>query len=311
MTSNAILFAGQGAQFVGMGKDLADAVPACRALFDRANAVLGFDLAKLCFEGPIETLTRSDNCQPAIFVVSLACYTAFRQRLPDCAPTGAAGLSLGEWTALHAAGVISFDDTLKILRARGQYMQTACDEQPGGMLSVMGLPMPELEKICAAANVQIANLNSPEQTVLSGHKAGIIEAETLAKAAGAKRTFVLNVAGAFHSRLMASAATRLSTLLASIPFAAPRFPVMSNATGRPHGTPDEIRARMVDQVTESVQWVADIQGFQTLGVRTYIECGPGKILGGLVKRIDNDAAIYSIQDQATLDKAVCAISQEA
>ena len=309
MNSNAILFAGQGAQFVGMGKDLADAVPACRTLFERANAVLGFDLARLCFEGPIETLTRSDNCQPAIFVVSLACYNAFRQRLPDCAPTGAAGLSLGEWTALHAAGVLSFDDTLKVLRARGQYMQTACDEQPGGMVSVMGLPMPELEKVCAAAKVQIANLNSPEQTVLSGPKAAIAEAENLAKAAGAKRTVVLNVAGAFHSRLMASAATRLNTLLTAIPFATPCFPVMSNATGRPHGAPDEIRARMVDQVTRSVQWVADIQGFQTQGVRTYIECGPGKILSGLVKRIDNSATVYNIQDQATLDKTICALSQ--
>ncbi len=309
MKANAILFAGQGAQFVGMGKDLAAAVPACGTLFERANAVLGFDLAKLCFEGPIETLTRSDNCQPAIFVASLACYTALRQRLPDCAPAGAAGLSLGEWTALHAAGVLSFEDTLKILRARGQYMQSACDEQAGGMVSVMGLTMPELEKICAAANVQIANLNSPEQTVLSGPKAGIAEAETLAKAAGAKRTVVLNVAGAFHSRLMASAAARLKELLAAITFAAPRFPVMSNATGRPHGAPEEIRARMVDQVTGSVQWVSDIQSFHAQGVATYIECGPGKILSGLVKRIDNNATIYSIQDQATLDKTVAALSR--
>src|ERR1035437_3763215 len=311
MISNAILFAGQGAQFVGMGKDLANAVPACRTLFERANAVLGFDLARLCFEGPIEALTRSDNCQPAIFVVSLACYTAFCQRLPDYAPTGVAGLSLGEWTALHAAGVLSFDDTLKILRARGQYMQTACDEQSGGMVSVMGLPVPELEKVCAAAKVQIANLNSPEQTVLSGPKAAIAEAENLAKAAGAKRTVVLNVAGAFHSRLMASAATSLNTLLTSISFASPRFPVMSNATGRPHGAPDEIRARMVDQVTGSVQWMADIQCFQAQGIRTYIVCGPGKILSGLVKRIDNSATVYSIQDQATLDKTVCALTAQA
>lgn len=311
MTANAILFAGQGAQFVGMGKDLAGAAPACRTLFERANAVLGFDLARLCFEGPIEDLTRSDNCQPAIFVASLACYTALRQRLPDGAPAGAAGLSLGEWTALHAAGVLSFDDTLKVLRARGQYMQAACDEQAGGMVSVMGLPMPELEKICAAAQVQIANLNSPEQTVLSGPKAAIAEAENLAKAAGAKRTVVLNVAGAFHSRLMASAAARLNALLASITFAPPRFPVMSNATGRPHGAPDEIRARMVEQVTGSVQWVADIQCLQAQGVRTYIECGPGKILNGLVKRIDNGATVYSIQDQATLDKAVSALAAQA
>lgn len=308
MKTRAVVFAGQGAQFVGMGKDLAEAFPECRALFDKAGAALGFDLLKLCAEGPIEALTRSDNCQPAIFVTSVACYTALKARVPGLQAAGMAGLSLGEWTALHAAGALSFEDTVKVLRARGQFMQEACNERQGGMVSVMGLPMAELEKVCAQAGVQIANINSAEQIVLSGDKARIGEAEKLAQAAGAKKTVPLTVAGAFHSQLMASAATRLEAMLAGVTFGPTAVPVMSNVTGQPHGQPADIKAAMVRQVTSSVQWVGDVEGLKRAGVNEYIECGPGKVLAGLIKRIDKDASTVSIQDVATLDKAVAALT---
>jgi len=308
MKKRAVVFAGQGAQFVGMGKDLAAAYPECKALYDAAHAVLGFDLGKLSAEGPLDELTQSHNCQPAIFVASVACFTALRKRVPGLALDGAAGLSLGEWTALHVAGVLSFEDTVRILKARGTFMQEACDERPGGMVSVMGLPMPELEKICAAAGVQIANLNSPEQTVLSGDKPKIVEAEKLAQAAGAKKTVMLTVAGAFHSSLMASAAVKLEQVLAGVKFNPPTVPVVANVSGQPHGAPDDIKRAMVKQVTSSVRWVSSVEWFRQAGVTEYVECGPGKVLSGLIKRIDKEAASVSVQDCPSLDKAAAALN---
>jgi [acyl-carrier-protein] S-malonyltransferase len=306
MKKRAVVFAGQGAQFVGMGKDLAAAHPECKALFDRASQALGFDLGKLCAEGPIEELTRSDNCQPAIFVTSAACFAAVRKLCPDVVFAGTAGLSLGEWTALYAGGALSFEETVKVLQARGKAMQAACAERQGGMVSVMGLALPELEKVCAAAGVQVANINSPEQIVLSGDKDKIAEAEKLAQAAGAKKTVVLQVAGAFHSPLMASAAVTLEQVLAGMAFKAPAMPVVSNVTALPHAA-EAIKGQMVRQVTSPVQWVKTIEWFKQDGVTEYVECGPGKVLAGLIKRIDKDAAAVSIQDVATLDKAVAAL----
>ncbi len=307
MKKRVVVFAGQGAQFVGMGKDLAAAYPECKDLFDRASAVLGYDLAALCAEGPIEEITKSDKCQPAIFVTSAACFTALKKLVPELQVSGFAGLSLGEWTALWAAGVLSFEDTVKVLQARGKAMQEACTERPGGMVSVMGLALPALEKVCAEAGVQMANINSTEQIVLSGDKDKIAVAEKLAQAAGAKKTVVLPVAGAFHSSLMAPAAVKLEQILAGMTFQKPGVPVVSNVTATPHGEPAEIKAGMVRQVTSSVQWVSTIEGFKQAGVTEYIECGPGKVLAGLIKRIDKDVASMSIQDVPTLDKAVAAL----
>ena len=290
-----------------MGKDLADACPECRRLFDAASQALGYDLGKLCFEGPIEELTKSNHCQPAIFVASLACWRALEAEVPGLAAAGMAGLSLGEWTALHAAGVLSFEDAVRILEARGRFMQEACDRQKGGMLSVMGLPMDALRKICEETGIEIANLNSPEQTVLSGAVEGIARAEKLASERGAKRSLVLNVAGAFHSRLMAPAAERLAETLAAVPFRAPAVPVVANVTGRPHGSPDEIRQTMVRQVTSPVQWVSCIEWFRAAGVRQYIECGPGKVLSGLIKRVDKEAATHTISDDPAVKKVAAAL----
>lgn len=299
---NVLLFAGQGAQAVGMGRDLAEAFPECRALLTRAGEILGYDLAKLCWEGPESELVKSQHCQPAIFVVSAMCELAWRRARPAAGWRGLAGLSLGEWTALYAAGVIAFDDAVRILEARGRFMQEACEAQAGAMLSVIGLSADTLRPLASKAGVELANLNSPEQTVLSGPRAGIETAEVLAKEAGAKRVVRLNVAGAYHSRLMEPAARKLENFLAPLTFAAPRVAVVANATGLPHGTPDEIKRTMVRQVTSSVQWVAGIQWFRQHGVTRYLECGPGKVLSGLVKRIHPEAALGNIQDRSSLEK---------
>lgn len=307
MSKNAVVFAGQGAQAVGMGKDLAEAFPSCAALFRRADEVLGVGLSKICFEGPIESLTRSDNCQPAIFVTSLACIQALRESKRAFTAAGVAGLSLGEWTALHHAGVLSFEDALRILQARGKFMQEACEARAGGMVSVIGLAEAGLREVCAATGVEIANMNSSEQTVLSGPKERIADAERVAKEKGAKKTVVLNVAGAFHSSLMAPAAQKLEVFLKDVKFLAPKVSVVANVSGQAHGGPDEIKRAMIQQVTQSVRWVSCIEWLRGQGVDTYVECGPGKVLTGLIKRIDAAAILHNVQDKPTLDKTVAAL----
>ena len=297
----ALLFPGQGAQAVGMGKDLAAAHPECKALFNKANQVLGYDLAKLCFDGPIEELTKSSVTQPAVFVVSLACCTALSKKCPDLKFAATAGHSLGEWSALCAAGVVLFEDALKVLEARGGFMQQACEENPGAMMAVMGQDAEMLRKISTECGIEVANFNTAEQTVLSGRKEGIDKAEQALKQKGVKKVIRLNVAGAFHSSLMAPAAKRLEEFLAGIRFAAPSMPVVSNVTGQPHGAPDDIRRLMVRQVTSSVQWVSCVRWMQAQGVKTYVECGPGKILNGLVRRIDNEAVLNNISDLSSLE----------
>lgn len=297
MTQKIAVFAGQGAQFTGMGRDLAEDVDIA-AWFDRANAVLNFDLKKICFEGPDESLTRSNYCQPAIFVVSVACWNAFKQRYPACVFAAVAGLSLGEWTALHVAGVLDFETTVRILEARGRFMQEACNDHPGGMVSVMGLTFEQVAAICEASGTTMANLNSESQIVLSGTKDAIAAAEQATIAAGGKAV-VLKVAGAFHSPLMESARTRLGDMLQDIAFATPGMPVFSNVTGLLHGDAGEvIKQTMLRQVTEPVRWLNCIR--ESKG-DTFIEFGPGKVLSGLIKRIDRQFTVANVQDAGSLD----------
>jgi [acyl-carrier-protein] S-malonyltransferase len=303
MTKRAIVFAGQGAQFVGMGKDLADTYPACAALFKKADEVLGYSLSSLCFAGPVEALTKSNVCQPAIFVTSAVCRAALLERKPALEWVGVAGLSLGEWSALYAGGALSFEDTLRVLEARGRFMQEACEEKPGGMVSVMGLTEDKLRSVCVATGVEVANLNSADQTVLSGPKEAIVEAEKAAQAAGAKKTVVLSVAGAFHSPLMASAAKKLEAALATVAIKAPGITVLSNVTGQPHGGAESIKAAMVRQVCGTVRWAACIEWFKQHGATGYVECGPGRVLSGLIKRVDGSAELANVQDRPSLDKA--------
>ncbi|NCC53460.1 MAG: [acyl-carrier-protein] S-malonyltransferase [Spartobacteria bacterium] len=292
--SNAIVFPGQGAQAVGMAAGVLERFPDCRGMFDEAGEILGYDLAALCAEGPQELLTQSDRAQPAIFVVSAACYAMYKETASDfeCAMT--AGLSSGEWTALYAANVLSFGEVVRVLAARGKFMQEACEEQKGGMLSVIGLNAEQVEKVALDAGLEMANFNSQEQIVLSGPVERIERAVQIAKDAGAKRAIPLNVAGAFHSSMMNSAAEKLAEFLAPITFSAPSMPVISNVTARPHEA-DTIRELMVKQVNSPVKFVDSVLWMQSAGVDSLVECGPGKVLSGLVKRIDKQLSMHSIQ----------------
>lgn len=289
----AVVFPGQGSQVVGMGKDLADSIPACKALFDQANKILGYDLASICFEGPQEELNKSNHAQLGIFVASAAAFKALELKQPEFEYDMLAGHSLGEWTALYVAGVVRFEDAIKVLKARGEFMQAACEENPGAMLAVMNLDGDKLVEIAAEAGCHVANFNSLAQTVLSGTAESIDQAEVLCREAGAKRAIRLPVAGAFHSPLMQPAAEKMDAFLADIELASPAKPVLSNVTAVEHDDAG-IRENMVKQITSSVRWVASVQKLSTDGVEEIIECGPGKVLAGLIKRIDKSVAVRNI-----------------
>lgn len=306
--STAILCAGQGAQAVGMGSDLAASFPECNALFAKADEVLGYDLRKIIFEGPEADLVKSNNCQPAIFTATAACFRALKIQCPHILVQAAAGLSLGEWSALYLAGAISFEDGLRILEARGRYMQQACEENEGAMLSVIGLESDKLREIAETCGVEVANYNSSEQTVLSGHKQRIQEAAKMAAGSGARRAIPLNVAGAYHSSLMKSAADKMVAFLNDVVINPPRFPVMANVTGQPHGLPEEIKQNMVRQVTSPVKWIDCVQGLAKMGVNCCVECGPGRVLSGLVKRIYAGAQLCNVQDGPSLKATVAVVS---
>ena len=305
--SDCCIFAGQGAQVPGMGRDFAEADAETMKLFDTANSVLGFDLKKVCFEGPAEELTKSNICQPAIFVTSYAAYLAL-QKKKAVSFACAAGLSLGEWGALCAAGVLDFDSTLKVLEARGRFMQEACELEPSGMIAIVGASPDQLAALCEKTGCTVANINSSAQQVLSGSKEAIASAAVVAKELGIKRALPLATAGAFHSRFMAPAREKLAPVLDGIEFKAPKFPVLSNITGKPHSSdPGEIRAMMLEQVTGTTNWAADVETAKSLGCDRFIEFGPGKVLSGLIKKIDPALTTLNVADMASLDATVAAL----
>jgi len=244
MSKTALLFAGQGAQTVGMGKDLATHSPTARAWFDRANAALGYDLASICFSGPEAELTKTEHAQPGIFLVSWAAFELLKERAPALSFQATAGLSLGEFTALTAAGAMSFEEGLKVVRQRGRFMQEACAATQGGMAAIIGLGEAATREVCAEAGVALANLNCPGQLVISGANDKLAPACALAKAKGAIRALPLPVAGAYHSPLMAGAQPKLEAELARVTLAPPAVPVIANVTAQPHDGPDAIRARL-------------------------------------------------------------------
>ena len=254
MSKIALLFAGQGAQVVGMGKDLAEKFPSAKAWFDRANAALGYDLAGICFNGPEADLTKTENAQPGIFLVSWVCFELLKEHVPNLKFDATAGLSLGEFTALTAAGAMNFEDGLRVVRQRGKFMQEACDATRGGMAAIIGLDEAPTREVCAEAGVVLANLNCPGQLVISGEAEKIAKAVELAKAKGAKRALPLPVAGAYHSPLMASAQPKLQAELAKIKLTTTTVSVISNVSALPYGRPDLISERLVEQDTYSVLW---------------------------------------------------------
>ncbi len=301
MTQSACLFPGQGAQHLGMGRQLAERFPAAKKLFDQAREVLGYDLADLCANGPEERLNATVICQPALFVCSLAALELLKAEHPGALESCsiAAGLSLGEYTALVFAGAISFEDGLRVVRRRGEAMQQAADAVSSGMVSALLLDREKVEAVRAGADsagrMWIANYLCPGNTVLSGEQAGCRKAEELIEQAGGKPV-ALAVAGAFHTPLMESACTALGEALKSVTIVPPRIPVVSNVDALTHSDPDEIRRLLICQVTQPVLWEDGIRSILGRGISRFYEVGPGKVLKGLLKRIDRKADCQTVND---------------
>lgn len=304
----ALMFAGQGAQVVGMGRDLAEAYPLAQSLMDQANTVLGMDLAAVCLRGPEADLTRTENAQPGIYLVSWIALALLRQRVPGLDFQATAGLSLGEFTALAAADALSFEDGLRVVRARGRFMHDACEQTRGGMAALIGLDEAATREVCAATGVTLANLNCPGQIVISGELDRIPAAVEAAKARGARKAIPLTVAGAYHSPLMQSAQPKLAAALAALTLNSPRVPVIANVTARPHGTPAEIRALLVDQVTHTVRWEESLRCLLNDGFTRFIELGPGTALSGFMKRVDKSVQVLNVADVPSLEATVAALT---
>ncbi|MFQ6132447.1 MAG: ACP S-malonyltransferase [Armatimonadota bacterium] len=305
----AFVFPGQGAQTVGMGADLYQSAPAAREVFDQANQVLGFDLARLCFEGPADELTLTSNAQPAIVTVSVACLRALEQR--GVRADVAAGHSVGEYSALVCAGALSLPEALCLVRKRGQYMAEA---KAGTMAAVLGLPPDQVEHICVQASsagvVVAANFNDPSQVVVSGEERAVAEACRLAKQAGAKRALRLKVSGAFHSPLMSEAGQKLAQDLAQADIRDPQIPVVANADAQEKRTAEQVRQALVQQVTSSVRWQQSVERIMEGGGETCVEVGPGKALAGMIRRIAPEALVHNLADMATLEAAAEALARD-
>ena len=296
----ALLFAGQGAQALGMGRDLAEQFPTAGDLFQEADDLLGHRLSEIAWHGPIEELTRTSNCQPALFVHGLACLSILRELAGDFAVGGAAGLSLGEMTAHAAAGTFDFATGLKLVQRRGELMDEACAATNGAMAAMIGADEAAVRALAADADVDVANINAPGQIVISGEKAKIEIAVGLAREHGIRRATLLTVAGAYHSRLMESAYQKLGAVLVHVPVQPPRFPVISNVTGAEVITPIEIRRTLQDQVTGTVRWVDCVERLAGLGCDFFIELGPGGVLSGLLRRTRKDVNVMSVSDFASV-----------
>ncbi|MFQ5423381.1 MAG: ACP S-malonyltransferase [Phycisphaerae bacterium] len=307
MYKTAVIFPGQGAQVVGMGRDVADVAPEARAVFDRANEILDFDLARLCFEGPAERLNATDVSQPAIFVVSVALWHAMEANGIACqlAPAAMAGLSLGEYTALHLAGFIDFEDCLRLVAERGRRMQAAAHARPGGMVSLIGLDEAVAVRICReAAESEVlvpSNFNCPRQIVVSGNREACHRLLPLAEREGG-RAIELAVAGAFHSPLMASAAAGLEPALTAAAIKPGRLSVVANVSADYHGGPADVRSLLREQVVQPVRWQTSIERLIADGVDRFAEVGPGRVLTGLMRKIDRSIKAVNYSTAASLEK---------
>jgi [acyl-carrier-protein] S-malonyltransferase len=290
----ALLFAGQGAQCVGMGRDLAEHFSGAADLFGQADEILGRNLSNIAWNGPIEELTKTSNCQPALYVHSLAALAILREIAGDFPVAGAAGLSLGEITAHAAGGTFDFGTGLKLVQRRAEFMDQACAATLGGMAAMIGGLENDVRQLAADEDVDIANVNAPDQIVISGELAKIEAAVGVAKEYGIRRAMMLNVAGAYHSRLMESAYEKLGAVLQDVPMESPRFPVISNVTGMEVATPAEIRRTLQDQVTGTVRWFDCVKRLIDLGCNYFIELGPGSVLAALLRRVRKEVDVISV-----------------
>jgi [acyl-carrier-protein] S-malonyltransferase len=293
---NALLFAGQGAQTIGMGRDLAEQFPVAADVFREADEILGRKLSDVAWNGPIEELTKTSNCQPALYVHGLACLAALREIGGNFPVGGAAGLSLGEITAHAAAGTFDIASGLKLVQRRAQFMEEACTATLGGMAAMIGGAENDVRRLAADEDVDVANINAPGQIVISGELAKVEAAVGVAKEYEIRRATMLNVAGAYHSRLMQSAYEKLGAALEHVSIQPPRFPVISNVTGMEVTTPIEIRRTLQDQVTGTVRWLDCMQRLVELGCDFFIELGPGGVLAGLLRRSRKDMGVISVSD---------------
>jgi [acyl-carrier-protein] S-malonyltransferase len=303
-----LLFSGQGAQKVGMGKDLAEAFPSVKELFERADEALGFSLTDVMFNGPIEELTKTSRCQPALYAHGLAVWTALQERLPGLEVSAAAGLSLGEFTAHAAAGTYEFATGLRLVFQRGTFMEQACEETKGTMAAMIGGTEEAVRELAVQCDVDVANLNAPGQIVLSGSIEGIAAAVAGAKEKGIVKAIPLTVAGAYHSRLMKSAQDKLEAVLGGKPIVTPRVPVVCNFEARAVSGADEIRRTLTSQVTGSVRWADSLSSLIAHGNTLFLELGPDTAIAGMMKRIDKTAKVISVGDMASLEKAVAELS---
>jgi [acyl-carrier-protein] S-malonyltransferase len=298
----ALLFAGQGAQSVGMGRDLAEQFPGASELFQLADKILVRKLSQIAWNGPIEELTKTSNCQPALFVHGLACLSVLRDLAGNFPIGGAAGLSLGEITAHAAAGTFDFASGLKLVERRGELMDEACTTTNGAMAAMIGADENVVRQLAADEDVDIANINAPGQIVISGERAKVEAAIGVAREYGIRRATLLNVAGAYHSRLMESAYEKLGVALQHVSVQPPHFPVISNMTGEEAETPTEIRQALHDQVTGTVRWLDCVERLAALGCDFFIELGPGGVLAGLLRRTRKDADVMSVSDAESVRK---------
>lgn len=301
MSDVVFLFSGQGAQKVGMGKDFHAASATARELFEWADEALGFSLSGTMFDGPEDELTRTSRCQPALYLHGLVALALLRERVGGIRPVAAAGLSLGEFTAHAAAGTFPFEVGLKLVARRGLFMEEACQATRGAMAAMIGGEEDAVKALAAECHVDVANFNAPGQIVLSGTVEGIDAAVEKARDHGIRRAIKLNVAGAYHSRLMQSAQDQLAAELAGVPMLAPGIPVVCNFGASVVAEPEDIRGMLERQVTGSVRWTESIRLLCDRGHRTFIELGPGKVLAGLVAKIEKDATVHSVEDLASLE----------
>ncbi len=300
----AFVFSGQGAQFVGMGKDLCAASPAAASVFERADKALGWSVSDVCFNGPEVKLTESRYCQPAIFTTSVACFEAFKARHPDISPLAVGGLSLGEFAALYAGGVLAFEDGLLLVARRGEFMQRACAEAKGGMASVIEGDPEMIREVCKECDIDVANYNCPGQIVISGSEEGVKRAIEILKGKGCRRIIPLKVAGAFHSRLMRSAEKAFDEFLASVPMSKPSIMVVQNFVGTAVENVDQIRRNLVSQVSGSVRWEECVRAMLHTGADSVVEFGPGNVLTGLTRRIAPGTATRNVGDAKSLEMGV-------